>query len=49
MSSDLKPYSVRLPREICEQMPIVRIRTGKKIQDFIRDAIEKECRRAGLF
>ena len=47
-SEQLKPFNVRLPRDICEQMPKVKIRTGKKIQDFVRDALKSELRRAGL-
>lgn len=48
MNEDLKPFNVRLPREICEQMPKVKVRTGKKIQDFVREALARDLRRAGL-
>jgi predicted DNA-binding protein len=45
---ELKAFNVRLPREICDQIPKVRIRTGKKIQDFVREALTEHLRRLNL-
>jgi predicted DNA-binding protein len=42
---DLQDYSVRLPKEICDKLPIAKITSGKKIQDLIRDALEHYFKR----
>lgn len=45
---ELKPYNVRLPRELCDRLPAAKIRTGKKIQDLVREALEHYVRKLNL-
>ncbi len=40
-AEDLKPYNVRLPRELCHQIAVARILRGKKAQDLVRDALRE--------
>lgn len=48
MTEELKDFHVRLPKDVCDQLPIARMRTGKKIQDFVRDALEGNLKRLNL-
>lgn len=44
----IEVYPVRLPKDMIEKFPAAKIRTGKKIQDFIRDSIRDGLKRVNL-
>ena len=47
-SSELEDYHVRLPADLKQRLPAAKIRTGKKIQEFVQDAIREHLKRVNL-
>ena len=46
--SQLVDYHVRLPVDLKERLPAVKIKSGKKIQEFVQDAIREHLKRVNL-
>ena len=46
--SQLVDFHVRLPVDLKERLPAAKIKSGKKIQEFVQDAIREHLKRVNL-